>query len=541
MSEEKSKDFCPVFPQSEEQQPATAPTGTATAEKVLRIAAVLKAVGSVFLTALCCAVAAVAFLCFFAAAWYVRVYGRIGFDSVLYTLTGGLGGLSEELFVSFLTGAVLPAVICCVLLCCALFLPWRKWITCRFFPLKRWLAWPLVIALSAGLLVHAACNVELVDYISNMSKETELYEAEYRSPDEVQITFPEEKRNLIYILLESMETSYLSKADGGAMDSCLIPELQQLAEANVNFSHNESVGGFREVTGTSWTIGAMVGHTSGVPLKVPEGIDDLQNGYGADGNFLPGLSNLHTLLKENGYYQALMVGSDADFGGRKPYYESHGVDKVYDYHTARDEDCIFDPYHFVWWGYEDHILFDYAKQKITEISQKDQPFAFTMLTVDTHHIGGYICRLCGSDHEESYSNAIACSSRQVAAFVAWLQEQPFYENTTVIISGDHCSMDKGYFDRNVEEGYERRVYNCFINAAAEPSYTQNRQFCALDMFPTTLAAMGCTIEGNRLGLGVNLFSRQPTLMELMGYEEFNSHLAQRAPFYDRFYTPQEAE
>ena len=163
-----------------------------------------------------------------------------------------------------------------------------------------------------------------------------------------------------------------------------------------------------------------------------------------------------------------------------------------------------------------------------------------MLTVDTHHIGGYICKLCGDDHAESYSNAIACSSRQVAAFVQWLQQQPFYENTTVIISGDHCSMDKGYFDRNVEAGYQRRVYNCFINAAAKPTYTTSRQFCALDMFPTTLAAMGCAIEGNRLGLGTNLFSYQPTLMELMGYEEFNDHLSQRSPYYNQFYTAKEA-
>ena len=509
--------------------------------KAARVTAVLKKAGSLFLTAVSCLAALVAFVCFFAAWWYVRVYGRIGFDSVLYTLTGGLGGMSKELLVSFLTGAFLPAVLCCALLCCGLFLPWKRWgIRCRFFPVKRWLAWLLTIALSAGLIVHAAYNVELVDYLSNISKETELYEDEYRDPSQVQITFPEQKRNLVYILLESMEVSYLAKEDGGAMDVNLIPELQQLAQENVNFSHNDSVGGFREVSGTSWTIGAMVGHTAGVPLKVPEGIADWQNGYGADGNFLPGLNNLQTVLKENGYYQALMVGSDANFGGRKPYYENHLVDKVYDYYTARDEDKIFDPYHFVWWGYEDHILFDYAKQKLTEISQKDQPFAFTMLTVDTHHIGGYICKLCGDDHAESYSNAIACSSRQVAAFVAWLKEQPFYENTTVIISGDHCSMDKGYFDRNVEAGYQRRVYNCFINAAAKPTYTTSRQFCALDMFPTTLAAMGCAIEGNRLGLGTNLFSYQPTLMELMGYEEFNDHLSQRSPYYNQFYTAKEA-
>lgn len=40
----------------------------------------------------------------------------------------------------------------------------------------------------------------------------------------------------------------------------------------------------------------------------------------------------------------------------------------------------------------------------------------------------------------------------------------------------------------------------------------------MDMFPTALAAMGVKIEGDRLGLGTNLFSREETLAEKYGYE-----------------------
>lgn len=479
-------------------------------------------------TSLICLLVGISFLLFFSAWWYVRVYGRIGFDSVIYTLTGGLGGMSSSILISFITGAILPAVLCAAIVCLVLFLPRKK------LRIKRWIAMTLAVVLSMGLLIHAAFNVELVDYLYYMSRDTELYQDEYRDPDTVQITFPEEKRNLIYIMLESMETSYLGTESGGAMTQNLIPELEKLAQDNINFSHNTSVGGFREVSGASWTVGAMVAQTAGVPLKTPDGVEDWQNGYGKDGVFLPGLTSLNTILRDNGYYQALMVGSDANFGGRKTYYSTHGVDTIYDIYTAR-KDGIVPPKYFVWWGMEDKYLFEYAKQELTEISQKDQPFAFTMLTVDTHHIGGYKCSLCGSNHEENYENVISCSSRQVAEFVAWIQQQPFYENTTVIVTGDHCSMDKGYFSRNVDDSYIRHIYNCFINSAAEPFRTENRHFSALDMFPTTLAAMGCTIEGDRLGLGVNLFSTQPTLMERMGYAGFYSELATKSDYYDRFY------
>jgi phosphoglycerol transferase len=210
-------------------------------------------------------------------------------------------------------------------------------------------------------------------------------------------------------------------------------------------------------------------------------------------------------------------------------------------YTARKDGIIAEDYE-VWWGYEDLHLFEYAKQELTKIAQQEQPFAFTMLTVDTHHIGGYTCTLCGSDYEESYENVIACASRQVYDFVQWIMEQPFYENTTIVITGDHCSMDNGYFNRNVDGGYERHIYNCFINAAAKPFRTTERQFCAMDMFPTTLAAMGCTIEGDRLGLGTNLFSNLPTLMERIGYTKLCTLLGQRSDYYENnFYGKQQTE
>ncbi|MBQ2785202.1 MAG: LTA synthase family protein [Oscillospiraceae bacterium] len=496
-------------------------------------------IGKYIATVLLCLLLLLAFLGFFAARWYVAVYGRIGFDSVLYTLTASLGGLQSDLIISFLKGGALPAVLCWAVVCAVLFLPWKKLgVKLRFFPLRRWIASLLAVTLSLGLLIHAAFNVELVDYIYHMVNKSELYNDEYRDPNAVEITFPEEKRNLIYIMLESMETSYMGKDDGGALPQSLIPELEQLAKDNINFSHNTNVGGFREVSGASWTIGAMVSLTSGVPLKVPDGIDDWQNGYGKDGVFLPGLTSISTILAENGYNQALMVGSDAKFGGRKTYYSTHGVDNIYDIYTAWKDDVVPNGY-FEWWGMEDLYLFDYAKEKITEMAAGEEPFAFTMLTVDTHHIGGYKCVLCGSDHEENYENVISCSSRQVAAFVQWIQQQDFYENTTVIITGDHCSMDRGYFNRNVDPNYTRHVYNCFINSAVEPARTTNRQFCAIDMFPSTLAAIGCTIEDDRLGLGVNLFSAQPTLMERMGYDQFYSELAKKSDYYsEHFYTAQ---
>ena len=464
-----------------------------------------------------------AFVCFFAARWFVTVYGRIGFDSILFTLQSSLDGVQSDLVRSYLLGGLLPAVLCTALSFAILLL-------LRRLPVRGLVSILTSVALAVGLIGYAAVDVELTDYVRDLIWRGQLYETEYVDPDTVQITFPEKKRNLVYILLESMETTYLSEDLGGASDVNLIPELYELARDNINFSHTDGVGGFHATNGSSWTIGAIVAQTAGIPLKVPSGIEDWQNGYGKDGVFLPGAASIMNILDDAGYHTSFLCGSDANFGGRKTYYQTHGTDEIYDIYTARRDGIVPKDY-FVWWGMEDLHLFEYAKQELTEISQGDEPFAFTMLTVDTHHIGGYQCEYCRGEYEETYEQSISCSSRQVLEFIQWLQEQPFYENTTVIITGDHLSMDNGYFQRNVDEDYQRMVYHCILNSALESGNTKNREYCAVDLFPTTLAAMGCTIEGDRLGLGTNLFSNLPTLAEKWGFEEFNSELSKASDYY----------
>lgn len=238
------------------------------------------------------------------------------------------------------------------------------------------------------------------------------------------------------------------------------------------------------------------------------------------------------VLHDNGYYQALMLGSIGTYAARQQYFYRHGMDQVYDLYCAQEDGIVPQDY-FVWWGMEDKYLFEYAKQELTQIAAQDEPFAFSMLTVDTHHVGGYVCEYCQDTYEEQYQNVISCSSRQVYDFIEWCSQQDFYDNTTIVICGDHPSMDHDYFTRNVDETYDRTVYNCFINAAADASNTQNRVFTSLDIFPTTLAAMGCQIEGDRLGLGTNLFSDRQTLAEEIGLSQLDEELAKTSLYYSQ--------
>lgn len=50
----------------------------------------------------------------------------------------------------------------------------------------------------------------------------------------------------------------------------------------------------------------------------------------------------------------------------------------------------------------------------------------------------------------------------ISSFINWIKEQEFYDNTTIILIGDHLTMnDLFYSNQNVDE---RTIYNAFINS-----------------------------------------------------------------------------
>lgn len=464
------------------------------------------------------------------ARWYLLTYGDIGFNSILFTLMSGLGGVESRLVMKFLRFVVFRAALITAFLMAVLWNPTRFRVQLRLpksgkvFPVSpadpRWsrgICW----GLSAVLIFAAALLIRLPQWVIDLGNTSHLLEENYAAPESVRLSFPEEKRNLIYIYLESMETTFLSEEQGGAMEVCEIPELYALAEENTNFSFHDGVGGWPEINGTTWTTAGIVSQSSGLPLLMPF----QQNDNGHLKQILPGVTTLWDLLAEQGYYQTVMLCGEGGFSGLDRLFAQHGVDKFYDYETAAREGAIPEGYE-VWWGYEDERLYAYARQELSRISQGDQPFAFTLVTADTHFPDGYVCELCGDAYPEQYENVYACADRQIAGFVEWLQEQPFYENTTVVICGDHLSMDADFMARKGIAADQRSVYNCILNAAvpSEQDREKNRVYTPMDLFPTTLAALGCTVEGDRLGIGTNLYSRRPTLAEELGVVQLNKEL-----------------
>lgn len=462
--------------------------------------------------------------------WVMDTWGLLSLDEIIFHLKVPLEGTNSEIVLEGIN-ACLPLAVLVLLFGIVLMLGIRKKIMMGIYFL-------LIACISIGSGAKAAYNVYtdlgVEEYFSDQNKDSLFIQEQYVDPRNIEIIFPEQKRNLIYIFLESMESTYASTDVGGAYNENYIPELTQLALSNTSFSHTDKLGGAFPAVGSTWTMGGIFAQTSGLPIKSAMTSDELNETLGEQESFSLSAYNLEDVLASEGYNQCFMIGSKAIFGGRKAYFNSHGECEIWDLDTAKDLGYI-EPNYYVWWGYEDQKLFTYAKEKLLSLSAQQEPFNLTLLTADTHFEDGYVCDFCqNSFGDNQYANVMACSSRQIAEFIQWIQQQDFYENTTIILSGDHLTMDRDFCE-GIND-YERRVYNAFINVAEglDTSYerTHNRDFTTMDMFPTTLAALGVQIEGERIGLGVNLFSEKQTLAEQLGTEELNKELNKKSVFYD---------
>lgn len=473
------------------------------------------------------------FLAYTSSRYAMKGIGNMRFDQIVFTMTQPIRGSDPGQIVNYIIDPLLQALLITIPLATLLyfasafsFFHWRMQPT---FSSKKVVMLGLV-GLVFGIFLSGK-EMGYADIKAFYFEKTDIYDENYVDPQQVQLQFPKKKRNLVYIFLESTESSYFSKSIGGIEKENLMPHLADEAGQGINFSNSKKLGGMLQVPGANQTASSMVAQTSGLPLRPSTSLNTKESSDKNSAEYFPGAYSLGQILDKENYNQVLLMGSEAEFAGRDKYFSQHGNYQIRDYHWAVDTGRIPEDY-YKWWGYEDAKLFKYAKETLTELSEKDQPFNLTMLTADTHFEDGYATDKTPDLFGDQYSNVIHYSDQQIYELLQWMKKQPFYKNTTVVLCGDHLTMDSDFFE-DIDPDYQRTVYNVFLNTDKKNVRSKNRQFSAVDMFPSTLAALNVKIPGNRLGIGVNLFSKQQTLIEKMGYDSFQNELMKKSDFYDK--------
>ena len=461
----------------------------------------------------------------FAALWTMDTWQNNTMDQIMFHITSPVEGTSSDIIVGFVLKVLLPSIAVTAATVIVKLVLKKKEAKQKALRTAN-IVTAVVLAAFLGVSVFLFMNkYKVIEYFSTKSVNSDFIKDNYADPEKTAITFPEKKRNLIYIYLESVEMTYADKKSGGALEYNCIPELTKLAMENDCFNgNNDKLNGAKVSFGATYTMGGMVAQSSGLPV-----VGGVGNAASQQESFYPGATVLGDILKREGYNNELMVGSKVEFGGRGVYFGKHGDYKLFDYTYALKNKMLPSDDYYVWWGFEDQKLFTFAKDELKDLASKGAPFNLTLLTVDSHFEDGYVCPLCKDEYGTQYANVMACSSRQLKEFIDWIKQQDFYENTTIVLNGDHLTMDKDFL-ASIDAQYDRRTFTAIINSAVKPEENKAREYNTLDLFPTTLAAMGCKIEGDRLGLGTNLYSSKKTLIEEFGEGYVNGELAKNSEF-----------
>lgn len=462
---------------------------------------------------------------------YIKnAYTNVPFEELYFYLLNGVTNSDTNVFMHAIIQCSKYILILYLFLCIIFYDITFGKIKFKYYPIKiinkhRKI---LIIFLFIFSVFFALYNLNYFNYVQNSSNNSNFIELNYVNPKTTKIEF-ETKKNLIFIVSESLETSFFTKKQGGYWDYDVTPELYKLLNEkdSITFYNDDNIAhGMKMITGASYTTASVFANTSGLPFKIP--IDG--NSYHSK-DFMNGAYTLGDLLYDNGYKNELISSATTSFGGIKEYFTKHGKFNIIDVENVTNYDSEIKKGDYGEWGLNDNYLFKIAKKRLENLSSNSQPFNLTLIGIDAHFPNGLLGDYSLDKYNTQYENVYATESKLIYNFISWVKKQDFYKDTTIVIVGDHISMQREYF--NSRGIYDRYVYNCIINSYINTDNYSSREFSALDTYPTTVSAIGGKIEDNKLGLGVNLFSNEKTMLELYSYDYIDNELLKKSEFYDR--------
>lgn len=434
--------------------------------------------------------------------WIYHLFKRVNFDEIAIVLSTGATGTDSELFWSFIKDCVVLAGGIAIAMA----------IICYIFRTKRWVTIGMYLVCMIFFAFEASVsNIELGSFFN--FKKSNFYETEYIAPENVEIKWGQ-KRNVLFIALESIEKSYGNPEIFG---DTLTPEITALERKYTSFEN------YNSISGLSHTIAAITGFTTGLPLfytriRKIEKMVGVKNGIG-------------TIMANNGYQTWSIFPATGSFSLKGNFMTRMGFEHVID-GTQIYNELDKKPNEHPFGGVDDGVFFEYSKPILSDIIKSGKPYFVFMETLNTHLTGFFTdyCRNMGFK-QENMADITKCDDKIIGDFVKWfLKKDP---NAVVILVNDH-TQSAGELMKTLEKLEHRPLANVFINTNIFDDVDLNRPITAMDFFPTVIEASGGKISGCKLGLGTSLSNRckdTQTLRERYGDEELQRQMEQKNDLY----------
>jgi phosphoglycerol transferase MdoB-like AlkP superfamily enzyme len=142
------------------------------------------------------------------------------------------------------------------------------------------------------------------------------------------------------------------------------------------------------------------------------------------------LSLLSSVFKERGYSTSFYYGGETEFANIKSYLLQGNFDLLIDKNSFSKKDQNSK------WGVHDGIVADRVSK---DLQQNTQPFFTTWLTLSSHEPFEIpeSPLFTGKDHTSQFLSSIHYTDQSVKRLIVACKEQPWWDNTLIIIIGDH--------------------------------------------------------------------------------------------------------
>lgn len=481
---------------------------------------------------------------YFGIKWLSKSFGNVTFEQLLWNMSNTATGVD----INILKITAKYIGLSFLLSVCWVFFVWkfeeiseivifiienpRQALKFLLFMLKRWcrkLSISYVLIFFALLSISFFCvqvhrldkHTQLGQFISSYigDHSEDFIEKNIYFPNAETVTFAT-KKDLVVVLAESLETSFY---DPKISTQPLESQLKRHLEDAIHLDN------MRTLNNSGWTIAAMTGWHFGLPLKLPPFLDG--NSYHSKRGFLPGAKSIFEILEQNGYTMVMVLGSDSNFSGKRTLFTTHGGFRILDKQYWQMQGWSLEENGGTGWGYDDRFVLDRAYEEYKRLKREGKPFVLFVETVDTHAPDGYAPK-----NMRKYGDIRDAFVNEDELLDKFADDIKGYDssNTALAIIGDHNFMGNPPFLPDYDK---RRLFNMFWSSNIKNGVRlkEDKNISALDIAPTLLELAGGRWENRRYGLGVSVFSEEPTLLDHLGFNKLNHKLAKRSKLYNSFY------
>ncbi|MBR9860907.1 LTA synthase family protein [bacterium] len=257
--------------------------------------------------------------------------------------------------------------------------------------------------------IHAVEELEIPEFKLAFDKES-IDPEEYLSVND--------STNVILVVLESVN---LKGSKWMSSEVKAMPFIEKLSEESLNYSHCYAHS-FRSDKGLAALLHGLPAVSRVNPADFPELLGD----------------NLFSSFNQKGYSSQLVYGGDLNFANIKV--------------LAKDARSLISSEDFQQgeqnaWGYHDPYIYDKALEQQNGLQK---PFFQTIYTISAHEpydVPKY------NEVDDPYLNAVSYTDRSLEDFVRNLKANNKWENTLLIVTSDHGSVQPNHAAAPESENY----------------------------------------------------------------------------------------